>query len=71
MILESHTWSDVLAQARYLDRIQEYDESVIARVETLAVEVESIVARLEATRDRIAEDRDDRRAARRARERAG
>ena len=58
VILESHTWSDVLAQAEYLDRIQEYDESVIARVETLAVEVESIVARLEATRDRIAEDRD-------------
>jgi peptidoglycan hydrolase CwlO-like protein len=58
VILESHTWSDVLAQAEYLDRIQEYDESVIARVETLAAEVESIVERLEATRDRIAEDRD-------------
>ena len=58
VILESHSWSDVLAQAEYLDRIQEYDESVIARVETLAVEVESIVQRLEATRDRIAEDRD-------------
>jgi len=58
VILESHSWSDVLAQAEYLDRIQEYDESVIARVETLAAEVESIVERLEATRDRIAEDRD-------------
>jgi peptidoglycan hydrolase CwlO-like protein len=58
VILESHSWSDVLAQAEYLDRIQEYDESMIARVETLAAEVESIVERLEATRDRIADDRD-------------
>jgi peptidoglycan hydrolase CwlO-like protein len=58
VILESHSWADVLAQAEYLDRIQEYDESVIARVETLAAEVEVIVEELEETRDRIAEDRD-------------
>jgi cell wall-associated NlpC family hydrolase len=58
MILESATWSDVLAQAEYLDRIQNYDAAVIARVETLADEVEATVQRLEAVREQIEADRD-------------
>jgi peptidoglycan hydrolase CwlO-like protein len=58
MILESASWSDVLARAEYLDRIQSYDESVIARVEALRAEVTEIVERLESARDQIAADRD-------------
>jgi peptidoglycan hydrolase CwlO-like protein len=58
VILESASWSDVLAQAEYLDRIQSYDAAVIARVRTLAAEVEAIVEHLETTRDEIEADRD-------------
>jgi cell wall-associated NlpC family hydrolase len=58
MIMESATWSDVLAQAEYLDRIQSYDAAVIARVEALAGEVEATVERLEAVREQIEDDRD-------------
>jgi septal ring factor EnvC (AmiA/AmiB activator) len=58
IILESATWSDVLAQGEYLDRIQSYDAAVIARVEALAGEVEATVARLEAVREQIEADRD-------------
>ena len=58
VILESASWSDVLAQAEYLDRIQSYDAAVIARVKTLAAEVEAIVERLEVTREEIEADRD-------------
>jgi peptidoglycan hydrolase CwlO-like protein len=58
VILESASWADVLAQAEYLDRIQSYDSAVIARVRTLAAEVEAIVERLEVTREEIEADRD-------------
>jgi len=58
VILGSSSWSDVLAQAEYVNRVQEYDEDVIARVEELAAEVEATVERLRAARDRIEDERD-------------
>jgi peptidoglycan hydrolase CwlO-like protein len=58
VILESSSWSDVLAQAEYVDRVHEYDEDVIARVEELAAEVEATVERLRAARERIEDERD-------------
>lgn len=58
MILESASWSDVLAEAEYIDRVQSYDAAVIARVEALAAEIAATVARLEAAREEIEADRD-------------
>jgi len=58
MILETASWSDVLAQAEYLDRVQSYDAAVIARVDALAEEIAATVARLEAAREEIEADRD-------------
>jgi peptidoglycan hydrolase CwlO-like protein len=58
VVLESSSWSEVLAQAEYVDRVQEYDEDVIARVEDLAAEVEATVERLRAARGRIEDERD-------------
>jgi peptidoglycan hydrolase CwlO-like protein len=58
VILESASWSDVIAQSEYFDQIQGYDENVIARVQTLAAEVEDTVARLQAAREQIEKERD-------------
>ena len=38
-ILESEDWSDMAAQAEYLNRIQSYDNSVVGRVKGLRDEV--------------------------------
>lgn len=59
VILESSSWSEVVAQAEYVDRVQEYDEDVIARVRELAAEVEATVERLRAARERIEQERDE------------
>ncbi|MFL5899437.1 MAG: hypothetical protein ACJ76D_13450 [Solirubrobacterales bacterium] len=60
-ILESENWSDMAAQTEYLNRIQSYDDAVVARVKTLRNEVRSAVERLadkraeiEAARDQVA-----------------
>jgi peptidoglycan hydrolase CwlO-like protein len=58
VILESASWSDVLAEAEYLERIENYHEIVIARVHDLAAQVADAVARLEAAREQIEADRD-------------
>ncbi len=58
MIMESASWSDVLAEAEYLDRIENYHEIVIARVDSLAAQVADAIERLEAAREQIEDDRD-------------
>jgi peptidoglycan hydrolase CwlO-like protein len=58
VIMESASWSDVIAEAEYLDRIENYHEVVIARVHDLAEQVADAVERLEAAREQIEDDRD-------------
>jgi peptidoglycan hydrolase CwlO-like protein len=58
IILESASWSDVIAEADYLDRIENQHEIVIARVDSLAEQVEDTVEALEAAREQIEDDRD-------------
>jgi peptidoglycan hydrolase CwlO-like protein len=58
VIMESASWSDVIAEAEYLDRIENYHEVVIARVHELAEQVADAVERLEAAREQIEDDRD-------------
>jgi septal ring factor EnvC (AmiA/AmiB activator) len=60
-VLDSEDWSEMAAQAEYLQQIKSYDDAVIERVETLRDEVTAAVERLdeqqaeiEAARDEIA-----------------
>jgi septal ring factor EnvC (AmiA/AmiB activator) len=57
-ILESEDWSDMAAQAEYLNRIQSYDNSVVGRVKGLRNEVQNAVGRLTTTRQKIEGARD-------------
>ena len=57
-ILESDDWSELAAQTEYLNRIQSYDDSVVARVKTLRDEVKDAVARLASNRTKIESSRD-------------
>ena len=59
VILESASWEDLLTEAEYLDRIQEYDEAVIERVTELREEVEGIVTTLRDTQEKIKVARDE------------
>ncbi|MGN6664534.1 MAG: hypothetical protein ACTHK6_10085 [Solirubrobacterales bacterium] len=52
-ILESENWSDMAAQAEYLNQIQSYDDSVVERVKTLRDEVTAAVERLAKQRAEI------------------
>jgi peptidoglycan hydrolase CwlO-like protein len=70
-ILESEDFSEMAAQAEYLNRIQAYDDSVVDRVQALRDEVKEAVARLgkireeaEAARDSVAAMKDEVAAAR-------
>ncbi|MGN6255878.1 MAG: hypothetical protein ACTHO8_12995 [Solirubrobacterales bacterium] len=56
-ILESENWSDMAAQAEYLNQIQSYDDSVVERVKTLRDEVTAAVERLAKQRAEIEEAR--------------
>lgn len=58
VILESDSWDDLLAEAEYLDRIQNYDQAVVDRVTDLRAEVEESVDTLTETQQRIKEARD-------------
>jgi len=60
-ILDSESWSEMEAQAEYLNAIQSYDDSVVGRVKSLRNEVRGAVLRLsehraeaEAARDEVA-----------------
>ena len=58
VVLESATWDELLSEAEFYDRIQEYDEAVISRVTELRAEVEASVALLQTTQEQIKEARD-------------
>jgi septal ring factor EnvC (AmiA/AmiB activator) len=58
-ILESRSWSQMEAQAEYLNRIQSYDDSVVGRVKSLRDEVSSAVNRLADHRQEAEEARDE------------
>jgi peptidoglycan hydrolase CwlO-like protein len=57
-ILESEDFSEMAAQAEYLNRIQSYDDSVVDRVQTLRDEVKEAVARLGEVREKAEDARD-------------
>ena len=59
VLLESSDWSDLLTRKEYLDRIQRYDEEVVARVRGLRDEITALVEELTATRERIKTARDE------------
>jgi peptidoglycan hydrolase CwlO-like protein len=59
VLLESSDWSDLLTRKEYLDRIQSYDEEVVARVRGLRDEITALVGELTATRERIKTARDE------------
>jgi septal ring factor EnvC (AmiA/AmiB activator) len=58
-ILESQDWSQLEAQAEYLNRIQSYDDSVVGRVKSLRDEVRAAVQRLSDHRQEAEEARDE------------
>jgi peptidoglycan hydrolase CwlO-like protein len=57
-ILESSSWSDLASQTEYLNRIQDYDDSVVGRVKGLRDEVKGAVAKLADTRQEVEDARD-------------
>ena len=59
VLLESSDWSDLLTRQEYLDRIQSYDEEVVARVRGLRDEITTLVEQLTTTRERIKTARDE------------
>jgi cell wall-associated NlpC family hydrolase len=59
VLLESSDWSDLLTRKEYLDRIQSYDEEVVARVRGLRDEITTLVEQLTSTRERIKTARDE------------
>ncbi len=64
VVLSSASWSDVLSETEYLDRIQNHDDALIARVEQLREQIEAVVGQLETTRAKIAAARNEIRAQR-------
>jgi septal ring factor EnvC (AmiA/AmiB activator) len=58
-ILDSQSWSQMEAQAEYLNAIQSYDDSVVGRVKSLRNEVRSAVERLTDHRAEAEEARDE------------
>jgi septal ring factor EnvC (AmiA/AmiB activator) len=57
-VLESEDWSEMSAQTEYLQQIQEHDDAVVERVETLRDEVAAAVERLEQRQAEIEAARD-------------
>jgi peptidoglycan hydrolase CwlO-like protein len=71
ILLASTTWTDAIAQAEYIEQVNDHQDAVIERVEELRVEITATVERLtdareriEAARDEIAAQRDELAAAR-------
>ena len=58
VVLESASWSEVSARADYLSQVQDYDDSVAARVKGLRDEARAAVRRMTAVRLRIKDARD-------------
>src|SRR6266511_2628139 len=59
ILMESSDWSDLLTRKEYLERIQNYDEEVVARVRGLRDEITTLVEQLTDTRERIKTARDE------------
>ena len=57
VILNSASWSDVVAQSNYLDAYQNHFNSVVGRVRTLRDQAKAAVKRMKAARDRLTEAR--------------
>jgi len=58
VVLDSASWSEVSARADYLNRIQDYDNSVAERVKGLRDQAKAAVRRMKAVRRQIKEARD-------------
>lgn len=58
VILDSASWSDVVAQSAYLDAYQDHFDSVVGRVKQLRDQTRRAVQRLRVARDRLTEARD-------------
>jgi septal ring factor EnvC (AmiA/AmiB activator) len=58
-ILESENWSQMSAQTEYLNRIQSYDDAVVARVKTLRDQITEAVGQLADKRAEVKEARDE------------
>ena len=59
VVLEAASFEDLLAEAEYLERMQDYDEAVVERVSALRVEIQASVERLEGVQERIRVARDE------------
>jgi cell wall-associated NlpC family hydrolase len=53
VILNSASWSDVVAQSDYLDAYQNHFQSVVQRVRTLRDQIKAALKRMRAARDRL------------------
>jgi peptidoglycan hydrolase CwlO-like protein len=58
VVLESETWSQASTRAEYLNRIQDYDDSVADRVKTLRDQAKAAVARMAEIRRQLKGARD-------------
>ena len=58
IVLDSDTWSGLVSQTEYLQRLEDYDNAVIGRVRSLRDEARGAVSRLRGLRDRIRAARD-------------
>jgi peptidoglycan hydrolase CwlO-like protein len=58
VVLESETWSQASVRAEYLNRIQDYDNSVADRVKELRDQAKAAVARMAEIRAQLKEARD-------------
>jgi peptidoglycan hydrolase CwlO-like protein len=58
VVLESETWSQASTRAEYLNRIQDYDDSVADRVKTLRDQAKEAVARMAEIRRQVKGARD-------------
>jgi peptidoglycan hydrolase CwlO-like protein len=58
VVLDSASWSEVSTRADYLSQIQDYDDSVAARVKQLRDQARAAVERMTAVRRQIEEARD-------------
>jgi peptidoglycan hydrolase CwlO-like protein len=58
VVLDSASWSEVTTRADYLSQIQEYDDSVAARVKALRDQAKAAVERMTAVRLQIKQARD-------------
>jgi len=58
VVLNSASWSDVVAQSDYLEAFQNHFETIVGRVRTLRNQTRRAVQRLQAARDRLQAARD-------------